>query len=253
MSNRLHDLFLRMLCTFVLAAMGFAAVSSLKAEPASPTVIELFTSQGCSSCPPADKLLGEIGKDKNIITLTFPVDYWDYLGWKDTLASPAYTKRQRDYARSRGDGQVYTPQVVIDGIDHAVGSRENDIRRAISKTRKAREGLHIPLKVWAEGDELIIEAGDAPKGIRVRPATIWLALVKKSETVKIARGENRGRTITYHSVVRNMTPVGRWTGKAVTLRLPKHALQNTNTDGCAVLLQQDKAGPILAAARMQTW
>lgn len=242
-----------MLCTFVLAVTGVAPVSSLKAEPASPSVIELFTSQGCSSCPPADKLLGEMAKDKSIITLTFPVDYWDYLGWKDTLASPAYSMRQRDYARSRGDGQVYTPQVVIDGIDHAVGSRENDIRRAISKTRKSREGLRIPLRVWAEGDVLIIEAGDAPEGTRVRPATIWLALVKKSETVKITRGENRGKSITYHSVVRNMTPVGRWTGKAVTLRLPKQHLQNTDTDGCTVLLQQDKAGAILAAARMQTW
>ncbi|GAB4228795.1 MAG: DUF1223 domain-containing protein [Methyloligellaceae bacterium] len=253
MYARFRNLFSRTLPLAAAVALAVVTVSEARADAPPPNVIELFTSQGCSSCPPADELLGKLAERKGSIALTFPVDYWDYLGWKDTLASPAYSKRQRDYARARGDGQVYTPQAVINGVEHAVGSREADIERLIEKSRRTLAGLRIPLRVWTEGDELRIEVGDAPAGTRVRPATIWLALVKKSETVKIERGENRGRTITYHHVVRDLTPVGHWTGKSLTLRLPKHHLQSTGNDGCTVLLQQDAAGPILAAAALLNW
>lgn len=223
------------------------------AQEAPKAVIELYTSQGCSSCPPADKLLGKLAKRDDIIALTFPVDYWDYLGWKDTLASPAYSARQRAYARARGDGQVYTPQVVIDGTYHAVGSHASSIRKAVADAKEKLKNARVSLKMHAEGDTLIITAGAAPEGTRVKPATIWLALVKKSETVKIARGENRGRTITYHQVVRDMTPIGRWTGQKVVIKLPKNHLQNSDADGCTVLLQQDTAGPVLAADDMKNW
>jgi hypothetical protein len=104
-----------------------------------------------------------------------------------------------------------------------------------------------------EGDSIIIKAGGAPEGMRVKPATIWLALVKKSATVKIERGENRGSTIIYHQVVKLMSPVGQWTGEKVTIKLPKNHLQSTDSDGCTVLLQQDHAGPIIAAAEMKNW
>lgn len=217
------------------------------------TVLELFTSQGCSSCPPADKLLKKFRKRKDIIALTFNVDYWDYLGWKDTLASPKYTARQRDYARARGDGQVYTPQTVINGVRHAVGSREADIERAISRSRSAAKKIRVPLKMWTEGGTLVIEAGAAPAGARYKPATIWMALVKKSETVSIKRGENSGEKITYYNVVRELTPVGQWNGKAVTIKLPQHHLMARGSDGCTVFIQQDRAGPILAAAEMTDW
>jgi len=237
----------------VLSGAAVTLQDEAVAEQEAKAVIELFTSQGCSSCPPADKLLGKLARRDDVIALTFPVDYWDYLGWKDTLASPAYSARQRAYAKARGDGQVYTPQVVIDGTNHAVGSHASDIKSAIYKAKARLKNARVSLKMRTDGDTLIITAGAAPKGARVKPATIWLALVKKAETVKIARGENRGRTITYHQVVRNMTPIGHWTGQRVTIKLPKHHLQNSDSDGCTVLLQQDTAGPVLAAIEMKNW
>lgn len=216
------------------------------------SVVELFTSQGCSSCPPADAYLGKLAKRDDVIALTFPVDYWDYLGWKDTLASPAFSARQRAYAKARRDGQVYTPQMVIDGKYHAVGSQAHSVRQTILKSR-ADKTIRVAIKVWVEGDSLLITAGDAVPGTRVKPATVWLALVKDSETVKIERGENRGETITYHKVVREITPVGQWNGEKVTIKLPKHHLKNRGADGCTVLLQQDTAGPVIAAAEMKRW
>ncbi|MHA1165105.1 MAG: DUF1223 domain-containing protein [Alphaproteobacteria bacterium] len=241
---------------FLALMAGFAAFS-LTAAPGhaiakSKVVIELFTSQGCSSCPPADRLVGKLAERSDVIALTFPVDYWDYLGWKDTLASPAYSKRQRSYARARGDGQVYTPQIVVGGVAHVVGSHVSAVKKAILKSA-GQDTAGVSLTMHTEGDTIIIKAGAAPEGMRVKPATIWLALVKKSATVEIKRGENRGSTITYHRVVKNMTPVGQWTGEKVTIKLPKNHLQSTDTDGCTVLLQQDQAGPILAAAEMKNW
>ena len=236
---------------FAIALM-ISANAYAGAAAAQLSVVELFTSQGCSSCPPADALLGRLSVRKDLVALTFPVDYWDYLGWKDTLASPAYSARQRSYARARGDGQVYTPQIVIGGKAHVVGSHTSAVKKAILKSAKRDTGS-VSLTMHTEGDTIIITAGAAPKGARVKPATIWLALVKKSATVKIRRGENRGSTITYHRVVKTMTPVGQWTGEKVTIKLPKNHLQSTDADGCTVLLQQDQAGPIIAAAEMKNW
>jgi len=253
MAHLLNNTALGLLMTAVLTGITTGVDAPASAEQQPKVVIELFTSQGCSSCPPADKLLGQLASGKDIIALTFPVDYWDYLGWKDTLASPAYTARQRAYARARGDGQVYTPQVVIDGAYHAVGSRAWEIERTIAKSRKNLNRPRIPLTVRTEGGTLVITAGAAPDGARVKPATIWLALVKKSKKVKISRGENGGRSITYHQVVRDLTPVGQWSGREVTIKLPKLHLRNKRTDGCTIFLQQDLAGPILAAVEIQNW
>lgn len=242
-----------LLAAFVLAVSASAG-ERVRAGPGEPvTVVELFTSQGCSSCPPADALLEKYVRRGDVIALTFNVDYWDYLGWKDTLASPENGNRQRAYAKARGDGQVYTPQVVVDGIRHAVGSREEAIDKAIARTRTGRSGKRVPLELRTVGDTLVVRAGAAPEGAEVEPATIWLALVSKQVTVEIERGENRGREITYFSVVRELTPVGQWTGEAVTLKLPKKHLMKNGADGCAALLQRDEAGPILAAARLTGW
>jgi hypothetical protein len=236
----------------VTAVFAGAAAAPGLAVAQSKAVIELYTSQGCSSCPPADKLVGKLAARKDVIALTFPVDYWDYLGWKDTLASPAYSARQRAYARARGDGQVYTPQIVVDGKLHVVGSHASAVKKAIARSTQ-QQTTGVSLTMHTKGDTIVITAGAAPKGMRVKPATIWLALVKKSEAVVITRGENRGSTITYHRVVRDMTPVGQWTGEKVIVKLPIHHLQSTDADGCTVLLQQDDAGPILAAVEMKSW
>ena len=252
MSRLLGKAALGVFATVVLAGV-FAHGQRADAGQHPKAVVELFTSQGCSSCPPADVLLGKLAKRNDIIALTLPVDYWDYLGWKDTLASPAYSARQRSYAKARGDGQVYTPQMVINGTYHVVGSQSSSVERAISKSKKILKDARIPISIKTEGDTVVINVGASPGGKKVKSATIWLALVKKSSAVDISRGENRGKKLVYHQVVRNLTPVGRWTGKAVTIRLPKNHLASKETDGCTVLLQQDTAGPVIAAAELKSW
>ena len=252
-SNRLKRTLWAALALALGLAAGLPAHARADSAQTPKPVLELFTSQGCSSCPPADALLGKYAARKDVIALTMPVDYWDYLGWKDTLASPLFSNRQRAYAKARGDGQVYTPQIVVSGARHVVGSHERAVERAVAAAKKALKGRHVTLSLWAEGDTLTIEAGAAPDGLERRAGTIWLALVKKSVKVAIKRGENGGRKITYHNVVRELTPVGKWSGKAMTLKLPKHALMQAGSDGCTVLLQQGDGGPIIAAAEMRTW
>ena len=158
-----------------------------------PAVVELFTSQGCSSCPPADALLGELAEKPGIVALSYSVDYWDYLGWQDTLGSPANSERQRNYARARGDGRVYTPQVVVDGILHANGANEAAIEMAMRNAAKRLQDVKVPVSMHADGDTLIVDVGAAPETSDKRAATVWLAIAKEMETVEVARGENRGR------------------------------------------------------------
>ena len=232
-----------------LALLISAAAFNAPALAAGPTVVELFTSQGCSSCPPADKILGELKHRDDVIALTFPVDYWDYLGWKDTLASPAHSKRQRDYARARGDRQIYTPQMVMNGRVHVVGNRPVSINKAI-KTVTNESGVKISMT--ADGDAIRLSATnvDANASLTNDKATLWLVLFNGSETIKIGRGENGGHTITYHNVVRQMTPIGMWEGKPMTISLPKSQFVASGFDGCAVILQRDKSHEIIAAAMM---
>ncbi|MGI9382333.1 MAG: DUF1223 domain-containing protein [Methyloligellaceae bacterium] len=233
----------------VVAVAAFNDESPARAQSGSKSVVELFTSQGCSSCPPADALLEKYAARDDVIALSLPVDYWDYLGWKDTLASPAYSKRQRDYARTRGDSQVYTPQVVVNGVAHAVGSDKRTIDRQISRTIKRQ--ARVPVRLRPDGEKVVIETGAAPDGLGNASGTIWLALVKKSEKVTIQRGENRGRKITYFNVVRELKPIGEWRGKATTLKVAKMDLKRFGADGCVVLLQQGKTGRILGVAEME--
>ncbi len=236
--------------TFALTA---ANAGDRTVKSSAKPVLELYTSQGCSSCPPADKLLGRYASRGDVVALTLPVDYWDYLGWKDTLANPIYSNRQRSYARARGDGQVYTPQIVIDGLKHAVGSVQSSVERAIRVSQKKIAANRVSLSMTAKDDALIIQTGAAPEGAKVRKGTIWLALVTKKVTVKIKRGENRGRKISYYNVVRELTPVGKWEGDAMSLKLPKNHLMKRGADGCTVLLQAENSGPILAAAEIKDW
>ncbi|MBS0241643.1 MAG: DUF1223 domain-containing protein [Proteobacteria bacterium] len=228
-----------------------AAQEAAKAQPTAPrvkAVLELFTSQGCSSCPAADALLEKYAARPDVIALSMPVDYWDYLGWKDTLASPKFTARQKNYARERGDGRVYTPQVVVNGITHAVGSSASAIDAAISTTEKEVTPSRVPVRVHVDGNRLLIEAGDAPQGSALREATVWLATVHKESVVKIERGENSGRTVAYHNVVRDLSAVGMWSGKAETLTISRDAVAEPGNEMCVVLLQVGKAGPIIGAA-----
>lgn len=216
-------------------------------------VVELFTSQGCSSCPPADALMEKLSTDKSIIALSFPVDYWDYLGWKDTFAKPDFSIRQRDYAQERGDRAVYTPQVVVDGRSHVVGSDAVAVERAVASEATER-GLAVPLSVDMVGDALVARIGAATDSIDAK-ATVWLVKFSRSEVVTIGRGENSGRTVTYTHVVKEMQPIGMWKGQDMSIELPRVALMRSKNCGYALLLQVDdngRPGPILGAATVET-
>jgi hypothetical protein len=214
-------------------------------------VIELFTSQGCSSCPTADAVLGRLAKRDDIIALSLSVDYWDYLGWKDTLASPKFTERQRAYGKARGDNAIYTPQAVVNGLTHVNGSDEGRIDRLVDKTAKTLSPWRVPIRLAQDKDKLVVEAGAAPPGATPKEATLWLAVISKTVTVPINRGENQGKTITYNNVVRELIPIGMWNGKALTVQLERHSFMQQDTDRCAVLLQQGRAGPIVGAALLR--
>ncbi len=226
-----------------LLAVG-GAVSARAADVA---VIELFTSQGCSSCPKADALLTTYAARDGVIALSYNVDYWDYLGWKDTLASPAHTQRWRDYAKTRGDGQVYTPQAIINGLGHAIGSKAKRIDAAIALTAPTLAGRRPSLKVTQDAATLEIQIGaDAAKPSK--PATVWVASVREHVTVPIKRGENVGATVTYVNVVRALQAVGTWTGEPATIKVPVSAVRADASDRYAVLVQESSTGPVLAAA-----
>jgi hypothetical protein len=234
----------------VFAAKPSRAESPARTVPGN-TVLELFTSQGCSSCPPADALLAELAEKPGIVALSYSVDYWNYLGWHDTLSSAANSDRQREYAKARGDGRVYTPQVVVDGILHVNGSDEKAIDQAMQDAATRLAGVRVPVSMRGEGDTLVITVGAAPDDSHTRNATIWLAIAKEKETVSVTRGENRGRTLSYHHPVRELSPVGMWKGDAMTLRLPLRDLKTMGGDCVMALVQVENSGPILGAAEYE--
>lgn len=226
-----------------VALMLWAGVCTLPAgaNAGGPkAVLELFTSQGCSSCPAADKLLAGYARQDEIIALSFAVDIWDYLGWRDTLASHENTERQRDYARKFGDSQVYTPQMIVNGVTHVVGSQGARIDKAIKESELAG-GLPVPVSIALSEDAVNIDVGAAGGPWPMR-GTLWLVLFDQSRTVKIGRGENSGRTITYYNVVRKMQRLQMWKGKAISLSLPQAELYESGADGCVVLLQTEASG-----------
>jgi hypothetical protein len=225
-----------------MAATGLPAA----AEPSPRAVVELFTSQGCSSCPPADELFTELAREPDLITLTLPVDYWDRLGWKDTLARHAFTERQEAYADVRGDDDLFTPQAIINGRESAEGAERNQIERAADATAAS---LKVPLSVARKGDNVVLSVG-AAAGAPKSPAVVLLLPYYASREVAIGRGENARRKVTYTNVVRDIRIVGDWTGAPVTQAVPAAELKDY--DGVVVLLQQgspQKPGAILGAAR----
>jgi len=232
---------LPLLCAAWLAlSPGPAAAADVRA------VVELFTSQGCSSCPPADKLLGELAKDPSLVVMTLPVDYWDYLGWKDTLANARYSARQRAYARERGDREVATPQAVVNGVAAVVGSDKAAIERAIAQTRS--KALIAPLSITAAGDKLTINMA-ASEHDHVR-GEVWLCAMSKAVPVNIGRGENNGRQITYYNVSRRWLKVGDWNGKAANWTVSLADIKAEGVDAAAAIVQSgnsENPGAILGA------
>jgi hypothetical protein len=211
--------------------------------------VELFTSQGCSSCPPADQLLGELAGRPDVIALSLPVDYWDYLGWKDTLAQAAFTARQRAYASGRGDKQVYTPQVIINGAKPIVGSDRARIETVIDKQSHAG-ALPISVRITEANGAAAVEVGPASR--ETPAAEVWLLPVIKAREVAIGRGENKGRTITYVNVARNMVKLGDWSGRPARFDVPLTIARSGDAEAYVVLLQVSddaRPGAILGAAK----
>jgi hypothetical protein len=212
-------------------------------------VLELFTSQGCSSCPPADKLLGQFANDGSIVALSLPIDIWDYLGWKDTLALAGHSARQRAYAELRGDRQVYTPQMVVNGSVHVLGSDRDAIERAIAQTKRNTAVMSLPVLVSVNGGDLTVGINGAPDG---EPSgEVWLCPLSTAVSIAIGRGENHGRTVIYHNVVRSWRKLGNFDGADSTWTVPLAEIENDDIDGAAVLVQEgtrEKPGAILGGA-----
>ena len=242
-------------CSTLRIGLLLIGVSGLHSDAMAQTapakvVLELFTSQGCSSCPAADALLESYTKREDVIALSVPVDYWDRLGWKDTFASRDHTRRQQDYASARGDGQVYTPQVVVSGTAHVVGSSRSSIDSAIAAAKRAVRDSHVPLRVHVEEDTLVVEVGSAPADAAISSARLLLAIVQDAGTVSIRRGENANRTVTYHNIVRSLKAIGAWQGTPSTFRVAKSEFSVAGAQSLVVLLQNG-TGPILNAAKVR--
>lgn len=205
-----------------------------------PVVIELYTSQGCSACPPADELLGRLARMEGVLPLALHVDYWDYIGWKDRFAQPGFTKRQKRYARAAAQRTIYTPQMIVGGVDHVVGNRPVQVMELIDKHRDRADP--VALTVLRDGDSLTIQA--PATGAFERPALVQVVEYTPAETVSIERGENAGHTFEYHNIVKTWRTVGEWTGEA-----PLN-LTTTATPPAAIILQRQGPGEIVAAARV---
>lgn len=237
--------------------LGLAAM--LAALPARAqqqlVVLELFTSQGCNSCPPADALMKEWQKQPNVLALSLHVDYWDYLGWKDTLSRKGHGIRQQDYARNSGKREVYTPQVVVDGKFAAVGSDRDAVAYAIEKARRQQ---HVVMKAERKAGQYQVRVPDIDKTVEkswagkgwAGEAKLLLCRFDAQHDVSIERGENHGRTLNYLNVARSWTELGRWEGKAGTYEVPNLTDIDWSSQGAVVLLQAVNAqgvGPIIGA------
>jgi hypothetical protein len=236
-------------CRLAILAIATLIGVAPEANAEPRAVVELFTSQGCSSCPPADALLGKLAHDPNVIALTLAIDYWDYIGWKDTLAIPGHANRQKAYSKMRGDRGVYTPQVIVNGSTQALGSDQADIERAIGQSHHASATLSVPVSIKVADGRLTVDA-PAGKGTDEH-AEVWLCPVSSAVPVAIGRGENHGRTITYHNAVRRWIRLGEWNGAAASWSISLKDLKSEGADKAAVLLQSGSAsrpGPMLGAA-----
>lgn len=224
-----------------VSCFAVSSTVALAAEITQPkAVVELFTSQGCYSCPPADKIIGDYANRSDVLGLSWHVDYWDYLGWKDVFASKSNTQRQYAYAKSLQESQVYTPQAVINGRTHVVGSRKDDIENAINTFEKSNLGMIVPIdtRITETGLEITIKnTADSAN------ATLYMVFFNQEHEVKIKRGENGGKTLTYHNVVHDSQALGMVKANGLEMEFPMAEMKRQGYDGCALILQKsDSAG-----------
>lgn len=235
----------RMLAGLALlaASIGLAGPVAASEATGNLTVVELFTSQGCNSCPPADKYLSELAKRDDILVLSWNVEYWDYLGWKDTLALPGNSDRQRAYNRQLGRPGVYTPEMVIQGMFQAPGTDRRSVEKKIKKARKI-SGHHLDIAVIDAHETLTVRVGAGGMSDHGMPCDISLVKYEKSHTIPIRSGENNGAELTYTNVVTGVESLGAWQGGVVELQIDKSTL---SPEGNAILIQEGEGGPLLAA------
>ena len=226
----------------VMTLAWMAAASVVQSEPR-PVVVELFTSQGCSSCPPADAFFGEeLAGREDVIALALHVDYWDYLGWRDNFANPAFTKRQKNYARAGGHRMVYTPQIIVGGRDHVVGNHPQEVRALLEAHKAVDSPVMVRLTRRGERVEIEAMAVESPG-----PMLIHLVRYEPENEVSIKRGENAGRKLSYANIVTDWHVIAEWDGRA-PLRIKAPA----SGDAPVVVMVQSKGyGPIWAADRIE--
>jgi hypothetical protein len=234
------------LAAVVLAAplLALAPEKAAASESTSPVVVELFTSQGCSSCPPADALLRELAGRDDVIALGHHVDYWDYIGWEDPFASEEATLRQRQYARALSLSFIYTPQMVIDGRFDVVGSRRGQVMSTIDNA--AASSRLAAVTIDEANGRIVVEGAEAPEA----PCSVWLAYYDASHETDVARGENRGSTLVNANVVRSFEKIGTYVGDRLEIAADFAAAKADGRGGVAVLIQEATNGPVMGAAKL---
>lgn len=224
----------------VLSCLGMFQAAQVMAQNG-PVVVELYTSQGCSSCPPADEMLAELAKRDDVIALALHVDYWDYIGWKDSFGRPENTARQHAYARAANSETVYTPQMIIGGVDHVIGSRPMQVMDAVQA--HSRQAYRFDVSLTREGPDVVVTSAPGTRGDYV----VQIVRYTPQETVAIGRGENAGRNITYANIVRSWDEVARWDGRtALAFKVPV-----SGSDPVVAIIQQAAHGPIMGAAALR--
>ncbi|MBS0580685.1 MAG: DUF1223 domain-containing protein [Proteobacteria bacterium] len=231
---------LKLAYAFLIAA-PFAGEFACAANNSRPAVVELYTSQGCSSCPPADLLLGVLSQRPNVLALAFHVDYWNDLGWTDPYSLRDAVIRQSAYSKARGQSSVYTPQVVVDGHDEYLGSDRSNIEHAVAELRTG-----VPVTLQVSNRNLVIALGGAQC---LAPSDVLAITYLRKATSKIGRGENSGRTLEEFNIVRSIRTIGQWTGTAATFEVPLSTLPRDATD-FAVLVQLPGQAQIIGAATL---
>jgi hypothetical protein len=233
----------------------FTGLSAPVAEAddfSTPTgVVELFTSQGCRSCPPADRAFEQLVREGKVVALSYHVDYWNYLGWADTLATKENTARQYAYAKSFGRNGVYTPQAVLNGREHLKGTDASEVNRRLEQMKAGGEGLLVPITASRHDDQLSISVGPG-----AGKANVVVVYFRQNQTVEVLKGENLGQSLDYWHSVTDVQTVGMWHGESLNLTLPARPMGDDKSDGIAILLQaaDDGGNPsrIIGAAVMKT-
>jgi hypothetical protein len=227
----------------MMLGMAGGAQAQAVQEGSTPVVVELYTSQGCSSCPPADEFMADLAQDPNVIALSLHVDYWDYIGWKDTFGNAAFSKRQKAYAKAEGSRMIYTPQIIVEGSDRVQGNDVLAVADAIRRHMMAPDAVR--LQAERMGDQVLIRAeADPPLN---RMARVQLVRYQPEATVTIERGENAGRQITYHNIVTDWQVMAEWPGQAPFMMMA----DAPGSEPVVVIVQADGPAEVLAAIELE--